>query len=63
VDVTAPVPRPLWRCRRVETSSPRNHLHAFRIERPDDVDAEFVAWLREAYAVGEQRHFGGERTL
>jgi hypothetical protein len=44
------------RFRRVETYSPRNHLHAFRIERPEDVDAELVAWLREAYAVGEQRH-------
>jgi hypothetical protein len=21
-----------------------------------DVDAQFAAWLREAYAVGEQRH-------
>jgi hypothetical protein len=23
---------------------------------PGDVDAEFRAWLAEAYAVGEQRH-------
>jgi hypothetical protein len=44
------------RFRRVETFSPRNHLHVFRLERPEEVDAEFVAWLREAYAVGEQRH-------
>jgi hypothetical protein len=25
-------------------------------ERPGDVDATFVAWMREAYAVGAQRH-------
>ena len=49
------------RFRRVETYSPRNHLHAFRLAHPDEVDAEFVAWLREAYAVGEQRHLSGER--
>ena len=41
---------------RVETYSPRNHLHAFRIERLSDLDAEFLAWAREAYAVGEQKH-------
>lgn len=44
------------RFRRVETFSPRNHLHAFRVMSHDDLDAEFVSWLREAYAVGEQRH-------
>ena len=41
---------------RVETFSPRNHLHAFRIASAADLDADFRAWLREAYAVGEQRH-------
>jgi hypothetical protein len=46
------------RFRSVVTISPRNHVHAFRLERPDDVDAEFRAWLAEAYAVGEQRHLG-----
>ena len=44
------------RFRRIETFSPRNHLHAFRLERPTDVDDTFLAWMREAYAVGEQRH-------
>ena len=41
---------------RVETYSPRNHLHAFRIEREEDLDAEFLGFLAEAYAVGEQKH-------
>jgi len=41
---------------RVETFSPRNHLHAFRLTTPGDVDEEFHRWLREAYAVGKQEH-------
>jgi hypothetical protein len=41
---------------RIETFSPRNHLHAFRLTSPDDVDAQFGAWLAEAYDVGLQRH-------
>ena len=41
---------------RVETFSPRNVLHAFRLDSPDDVDAEFGAWLAEAYRVGAQEH-------
>lgn len=40
----------------VETYSPRNVLHAFRLTSPDDVDPEFVRWLREAYLVGAQEH-------
>ena len=44
------------RFRKVETFSPRNHLHVFRLEQRGDVDATFVAWMREAYAVGAQRH-------
>jgi len=44
------------RFRRIETFSPRNHVHFFRLTRRDEVDEEFRAWLVEAYAVGEQRH-------
>ena len=44
------------RFRRVETFSPRNHLHAFRLERPEQIDEEFRRWLAEAYAVGAQEH-------
>lgn len=43
------------RFRRVETFSHRNHLHAFRLARPEDIDSEFMAWLGEAYAVGKTR--------
>jgi hypothetical protein len=41
---------------RVETISPRNVVHAFRLNCADDVDDEFVGWLAEAYQVGTQEH-------
>jgi hypothetical protein len=44
------------RFRTIETFSPKNHVHTFRLAHPNDVDASFVAWMREAYAVGAQRH-------
>lgn len=44
------------RFRRIETISPRNHVHSFRLTCLDDIDEEFMAWLAEAYQVGEQRH-------
>jgi len=44
------------RFRSIETFSPRNHLHTFRIDRSEDIDDEFRAWLREAYLVGDQQH-------
>ncbi|HVL67786.1 MAG TPA: DUF5655 domain-containing protein [Vicinamibacterales bacterium] len=44
------------RFRKIETLSPGNHVHRFRLATPADVDAEFRGWLAEAYAVGEQRH-------
>lgn len=47
------------RFRRVDTISPRNHVHVFRLTGARDLDRRFRAWLREAYAVGEQRHRRG----
>ena len=44
------------RFRRIETFSPRNHLHAFRFDSAEEIDDEVAAWLAEAYRVGEQRH-------
>jgi Domain of unknown function (DUF5655) len=41
---------------KVETYSPRNILHAFRLDAPDEVDQEFAGWLAEAYKVGAQEH-------
>ena len=48
------------RFRRIETFSPRNHLHAFRFESADEIDNEVAAWFAEAYRVGEQRHLVGK---
>jgi hypothetical protein len=44
------------RFRSIQTFSPRNHLHTFRLTGMGDVDDDLRAWLTEAYAVGEQRH-------
>jgi len=44
------------RFRRIDTISPRNHVHHFRLFTADDIDADFMGWLREAYAVGAQKH-------
>ena len=42
---------------KVETFSPRNHLHAFRLDDPAEV-AALRDYAREAYAVGRQDHLG-----
>lgn len=47
------------RFRKVETISPRNHVHHFRISDPRDIDAQLRAWVREAYDVGQQHHLQG----
>jgi hypothetical protein len=41
---------------RIETISPRNHVHPFRLDSVADVDTEVSSWLTEAYQVGQQRH-------
>jgi hypothetical protein len=46
------------RFRRIETFSPRNHLHAFRFTNVEEIDDEVAAWFAEAYRVGQQRHLG-----
>ena len=50
------------RFRQVQTFSPRNHRHLFRLTSLDEVDEEFRGWLREAYRVGEQRHLDRPAT-
>ena len=40
---------------RVESFSPRNHLHAFRLDAPEEVE-RLREFAREAYAVGRQEH-------
>jgi hypothetical protein len=41
---------------RVQTISPRNHVHHFRVVDPNEIDATFASWVAEAYAVGRQEH-------
>ncbi len=48
------------RFRQIDTISPRNHVHHFRLVSPAEVNADFRAWLREAYAVGDQAHLRRE---
>jgi hypothetical protein len=40
---------------KIETFSPRNHAHHFRLEDPGEVRA-LSAFARQAYAVGRQEH-------
>ncbi len=42
------------RFRRIETISPKCHVHHFRVESLSELDAEVKNWLREAYKVGTQ---------
>ena len=46
------------RFRKIESLSPRNHVHHFRFHTVEEIDDEVRTWLREAYAVGEQKHLG-----
>ena len=46
---------------RIATFSPRNHMHAFRLTQANEIDADFRAWLAEAYRVGEQRHLSSRK--
>lgn len=48
--------RPHPRFRKIETFSPRNHVHHFRLMEPAEIDADFKSWIQEAYAVGAQEH-------
>lgn len=42
---------------KVETISPRNHVHHFRLDRVEDVE-RLRDYAREAVAVGRQEHLG-----
>ena len=41
---------------KIESISPRNHVHHFLIREASEIDAEVDDWLREAHAVGKQEH-------
>lgn len=41
---------------KVETISPRNHVHAFELRDEEQLLGELGAWIGEAYRVGCQEH-------
>ena len=41
---------------RVETLSPKNHVHHFRLQGVRDLDAAMRGYMAEAYQVGNQKH-------
>lgn len=49
-------PTPAACIRKIETFSRRNHVHYFRLASVEDITPELVALMRDAYAVGEQKH-------
>ena len=44
------------RFERIESYSPRNHVHVFRLTAEEDIDREFCALIADAYTVGRQEH-------
>jgi hypothetical protein len=44
------------RFEKVETYSPRNHVHVFRLRSVTDLDSDFRQLIGEAYSVGRQDH-------
>jgi Domain of unknown function (DUF5655) len=46
---------------RVETISPRNHVHHFRLETLSDLGSELRVYMAEAYRVGGQEHLRDPR--
>jgi hypothetical protein len=48
---------------RVDTISKRNHVHHFRLTRPEEIDATFASWVAEAYRVGKQLHLTNQVDL
>jgi hypothetical protein len=44
---------------RIDTISPRNHVHHFVLRRPEDLNGDFAHLVGTAYKVGEQKHLGG----
>lgn len=48
--------RPNPRFRKIVTYAPLWHGHELRLDSEEQLDDQVAEWVREAYAVGEQRH-------
>lgn len=44
------------RFRKILNPAPRCYLHELRLDSQKELDREARGWIREAYAVGEQKH-------
>lgn len=51
------------RLEKVESISPRNHVHSFSFKSMEELDDEVLCWLREAYSVGMQHHLDSNPRL
>lgn len=40
---------------KIESPYPRAHVHQIRLNSEEELDGDFERWIREAYAVGEQK--------
>lgn len=45
---------------KVESYSPKNHVHVFRISTEGQFNDEFIRFLSAAYDVGDQKHLDTE---
>jgi hypothetical protein len=41
---------------RIDSISRQNHVHHFRLQKPDDLNDELCQFIVKAYAVGQQKH-------
>jgi len=41
---------------RIDSISPQNHVHNFRLAKPEDLNEELRSFIVKAYAVGQQKH-------
>jgi hypothetical protein len=44
------------RFEKIEKYAPKWYGHTIRVASESEFDAEFMDWIRESYAVGEQKH-------
>ena len=44
---------------KIESYSPRNHVHVFRLSSEQQLNREFIQYIRAAYDVGNQKHLDG----
>jgi hypothetical protein len=76
VRFAAAVPRQRWldvelwlarrvdspRMHKIETLTPRAHIHTVRIAEAHQIDAELAGWLAEAYTIGQRQHLKSTRS-